>query len=274
MVLLLDIFKNYNQKWIIMRTKNFIAILLLIIGTISCGKDDPNSNSSVLKGIRIGLYIDNGAGGTVEVESMLKQIGCSYSTINKDTILTKNLSNYDIILFPGGDMWVYRSHLTSTGVQKLKEFVQLGGGYIGICAGSYFAASNIIWRGWADEPRQYFTNTGLGIFSGTADGPIDDYAPSYQDPNCKVNINRNHPITSASPQQLDYLYSFGPKYIIADSSGISILGRSTIGNNTVVMAIQYEQGRVFLTALHPEFDDNKTSWGMMKKAILWCSNKL
>jgi len=40
------------------------------------------------------------------------------------------------------------------------------------------------------------------------------------------------------------------------------------------MAVQYEQGRVFLTALHPEFDDNKTSWVMMKNAILWCANKL
>lgn len=259
-----------------MRILKFLSICipLIIAFTISCKKNDSNFDTLVLKDIHIGLYIDKGAGGIAEVESMLVQLGCSYSTINKDTILTKSLSNFDIILFPGGDMWVYRSHLTSIGVKKIREFVQLGGGYIGICAGSYFAASNIIWRGWANETRQYFTNTGLGIFTGTADGPIDDFAPSYQNPNCKVNINRNHPITSDSPQQLDYLYSFGPKYIIADSSGISVLGRSAIGNNTLVMAIQCEQGRVFLTALHPEFDENKTSWVMIKNAILWCSNKL
>ena len=167
------------------------AILILFI---SCENDDPDYNTSELKTINIGLYTDNGAAGIDEVESMLKQLGCLYSTINKDTILTGNLSNYDIILFPGGDMWVYKSHLSSSGVQKINDYVRLGGGYLGICGGSYFAANKIVWRGWADEPRQYFTNTGLGIFSGTADGPIEDYAPSYQDINCKVIINQNHPI--------------------------------------------------------------------------------
>jgi glutamine amidotransferase-like uncharacterized protein len=251
-----------------------IAILLLIIGIFSCGKDDSKKDISELKNIHIGLYVDNGASGIDEVESMLEQMGCYYSTINKNTILTSTLSSYDILLFPGGDMWVYKSHLSTAGVQKIKEFVRHGGGYIGICGGSYFAADKMVWRGWADEPRQYFTNTGLGIFSGTADGPIDDYAPLYQDFNCKVNINRNHPITSDCPPQLDYLYSFGPKYIIADSSCVSVLGRSAIGNNRVVLSVQCEQGRVFLTSLHPEFDGDKTSWVMIKNAILWCSNKL
>lgn len=130
-----------------MKTKDIIAILLIILGSISCAKNDPNFDTSELRNIHIGLYADNGAAGIDEVESMLEQLGCNYSTINKDTILTRNLSNYDIILFPGGDMWVYKSHLSATGVQKIKEFVQLGGGYIGICGGSYFAADNIIWRG-------------------------------------------------------------------------------------------------------------------------------
>lgn len=257
-----------------MKTMNRIAILLIIAGSLSCGKNDPNPDTSELSNIHIGLYVDNGAAGIDEVESMLGQLGCFYSAINKDTILTGNLSNYDIILFPGGDMWVYRSYLSNTGVQKIKEFVQLGGGYIGICGGSYFAADNIIWRGWADEPRQYFTNTGIGLFHGTADGPIDDFAPLYQDTNCKININRNHPITSDSPQQIDYLYSFGPKFIISDSSGVSVLGTTVTGNNTVVLSVQCEQGRVFMTSLHPEFDDDKTSWVMIKNAILWCSEKL
>lgn len=261
----------------IAKTQKFIyciAILLLIAGIVSCGNDDQGTETSALNQIHIGLYTDNGAGSTAEVESMLTQLGCYFSAINRDTILSGNLGNYDILLFPGGDMWVYKSHLTAAGVEKIREFVQLGGGYIGICAGSYFAAEKIIWRGWAGEPRQYFTNTGLGLFSGTADGPVEDFAPLYQDYDCKVNINRNHPVTSDSPLQIDYLYSFGPKFIIADSSGVTILGRSTTGNNTVVMAVQYEHGRVFLTGLHPESDSDKSSWKMMKKAILWCSNKL
>jgi len=265
---------NLNKASIL---KIFLVALLTII---SCKKGlsteplTPGPDAAGLKGIHIGLYIDDGAAGIDMVDSMLNKLGCFYSKINKDTILISNLSNYDIILFPGGDMWVYKNHLNATGVKKIKEYVQLGGGYIGICGGSYFAANKIIWRGWADEPRQYFTITGLGIFSGTADGPIEDYAPTYQDYNCKININRNHPITTDIPQQIDYLYSFGPKFINTDSSNVSVLARSASGNNSVVLAVQCERGRVFLTSLHPEFDNDKSSWTMIRNAILWCSNKL
>jgi glutamine amidotransferase-like uncharacterized protein len=254
--------------------KQVFALSVILIIFFSCENDDRDHDTSGLKNIHIGLYIDNGAAGIDEVESMLKQLGCYYSTINKDSILTSNLSNYDILIFPGGDMWVYKSHLSSSGVQKIKDYVRLGGGYLGICGGSYFAANKIVWRGWADEPRQYFTNTGLGIFSGTADGPIEDYAPSYQDINCKVIINQNHPITYEIPQQIEYLYSFGPKFIIEDSSNVSILGKSASGDNSLVLAVQYEQGRLFLTSLHPEFDNDKSSWKMISNALLWCSKKI
>jgi len=257
-----------------------ILLLLFIVTFSSCKKESTiippslGSDLTELKNIHVGLYIDNGAGGIDQVKSMLNQLGCFYSTINKDTILTSDLNKYDLILFPGGDMWVYKSHLSAMGINKIKEYVQFGGGYIGICAGSYFAADKIVWRGWANEPRRYHTISGLGFFSGIADGPIDDFAPTYQVNNCIVNINRYHPITSDISQQLDYFYSFGPKFIIADSSSVSILGQSASGNNSVVLAIQYKLGRVFLTGLHPEFDDDKSSWKLISNAILWCSNKL
>jgi len=266
---------------ILNKVRFFIILIVALVTIVSCKKETPTNslpntelNLTELKGIHIGLYIDNGAGGIDEVKNMLNQLGCFYSTINKDTILISDLNKYDLILFPGGDMWVYKSHLSATGINKIKEYVQFGGGYIGICAGSYFAADKIVWRGWANEPRQYLTITGLGLFSGIADGPIDDYAPTYQDYNCIVNINRSYPITKDIPQQLDYAYSFGPKFIIEDSSNVSILGRTASGNNSVVLAVQYEQGRVFLTGLHPEFDEDKSSWKMISNAILWCSYKL
>lgn len=248
----------------------FIVIPFFFLSLYSCDKKDNFQETST---IQIGLYTDNGAASTVEVGKMLNELGFVYSKINKDTILTGKLGMYDLILFPGGDMWVYRTHLTSEGIQKIKEYLRLGGGYIGICAGSYFAANKIIWRGWADEPRQNISFTGLGIFSGTADGPVEDFAPTYQDMNCSVNITQDHSITADVPSQLDYLYSFGPKLIPNDNSGVSILGKTAKGDNIVALAFQYEEGRVFLSALHPEFDDDKTSWKMVSNAIIWCAEK-
>ena len=56
-----------------MKTMNRIAILLIIAGSLSCGKNDPNPDTSELSNIHIGLYVDNGAAGIDEVESMLGQ---------------------------------------------------------------------------------------------------------------------------------------------------------------------------------------------------------
>jgi glutamine amidotransferase-like uncharacterized protein len=247
------------------------VLYFILILSVSCEKDKLDFDTSQLKDICIGLYVDNGATDTDEVKSMLNQLNCTCLSINKDTIISGVLENYDIIMFPGGDMWEYKDHLTETGIQKIRSFVQSGGGYIGICGGSYFAADKIIWRGWAGEPRQYLTISGIGIFPGTADGPIEDYAPSYQDYYCKVSIYKGHPITSDVNDQLDYLYSFGPEYIIDDSTDVVILGKSTAGGKNVIIAGQYENGRVFLTSLHPEFDENRTSWKMIRNAIVWCS---
>ena len=255
-----------------MRTLIFLAVL--IIATLTSCSDEVFFDTKELGNVHIGLYVDKGATNIDKVEDMLKQLNCCYTPINKDSILQDFLDHFDVILFPGGDMWEYKNHLSDYGMQNIIHYIQHGGGYIGICGGSYFAAEKIIWRGWANEPRQYLTNNGLGLFHGTADGPLEDFAPSYQKYNCKVNIENCHPITINIQKKLEYLYSYGPKFVISDSSNITVLGYSNTGNHSMILAIEHQNGKVFLTALHPEFDSDKSSWEMISNAILWCSGKL
>jgi len=40
-----------------MKTKNIVAILLKIVESISCGKNDPNFDTSELRNIHIGLHV-------------------------------------------------------------------------------------------------------------------------------------------------------------------------------------------------------------------------
>ena len=141
-----------------------IASILIIY---SCKKDDPiypeyklsNKESS---GIKAGLYLDHGVWDACKIstQSMLAEMNCNYTILNKDSILNGSLNHYNLFIMPGGDMWEYSNTLTSTGMNNIREFVSSGGGYIGICGGSYFAASKIVWRGWANEPRQYLTISG------------------------------------------------------------------------------------------------------------------
>jgi glutamine amidotransferase-like uncharacterized protein len=173
---------------------------------------------------------------------------------------------------PGGDMWTYGSYLSNTGMIKIKDYVHQGGGYLGICGGSYFAATLIVWRGWANEPREYITTNGLNLFQGTADGPIEDFAPTYVDSKCGIVIvQKENPISLNLAEVIEPYYDHGPMFLFNDSTNITTIGRTIKGNKRILLSFQYGSGKVFLTGAHPEADISRTTWVMVKNAIKWCS---
>jgi glutamine amidotransferase-like uncharacterized protein len=258
----------------------YLIVTILII--YSCKKDDSINPEYILSenessGIKIGLYLDSGVWDECRTgtQSMFNEMNCNYTSLNKDSILNGTLNHYNLFIMPGGDMWKYRDFLTTAGMNKIKEYVSNGGGYIGICGGGYFAASKIVWHGWANEPRINISINGLGLFSGTADGPMENFAPTYEDAQCKIKIiDKNHPLCKDVPDVIKPYYSFGPNFIPNDPSNISIIGRTINGDSTVIIAFQHYQGRVFLSGPHFEFDETRSSWGLLKNAILWCSAKV
>ena len=169
-------------------------------------------------------------------------------------------------------MWIYRSYLTSAGIVKIRDYVSQGGGYIGICGGSYFAANQIVWRGWANQPRDSTSIYGLNIVPVIADGPIEDFAPTYVDSKCRIKIVQpGHPLTAGLPDVIEPYYDHGPKFLFNDSLNITILGRTVNGDKKIILSYQYNRGKVFLTGAHPEADNSRTTWLMVKNAIKWCS---
>jgi hypothetical protein len=74
-----------------------------------------------------------------------------YSTT--DVINSNSLSGYDVLVMPGGDAPTYLSN-DEIDSASIKQFVQGGKGYLGICAGAY-AASNYVrgyYSGWGLTP--------------------------------------------------------------------------------------------------------------------------
>jgi glutamine amidotransferase-like uncharacterized protein len=259
-----------------------LFLAAIILGLFCCSKDN-DANPAITDSdfqftgekIDVGLYIDHGVwdGTETTVTNMLKGIECTYTILTKDSILNCNLNRYRVILIPGGDMWEYVSYLTLNGMNKIKDFVSRGGGYFGICGGAYFGTNKITWRGWSGEPRKNISITGLNLGSVDSDGPIEDFAPSYKDVRCKVNIvGKDHTVARNVPNMIEVYYDHGPKFLINDSN-ISIIGSTVKGDKTTMIAFQYGEGRVFLTGQHPEMDDTHISWTLVKNAIKWCSNR-
>ena len=55
------------------------------------------------------------------------------------------LDSADVVVFPGGSGSGQAKSLQEAGRQKVREFVKNGGGYLGICGGSYLATSDYSW---------------------------------------------------------------------------------------------------------------------------------
>ena len=248
------------------------ALCILFLFAVSCQSGfRRNLPDPGLDGVLAGLYDDYGATGVEAVMKMLDGIHCRYELVDSEVIRNEDLQKYSFILFPGGDWWKYRRRLSISGMRNIREYIKEGGNYLGICGGAYFAADGISWHGWENEPRKNFHSRGLGIFPGKADGPLEEFSPDYFEFDCGVNLSELQFITNGLPEAIEYLYSFGPGLIPDDGQPVTVIGKSD-GNNIVITANEYGNGKVFLTSLHPEDDKNNDSWLLVQNAVFWFLN--
>jgi glutamine amidotransferase-like uncharacterized protein len=240
------------------------------------------SNCSSTQAADVAVYSDNGTReeSVLAGEKMFEWMGYAVSLVNADYINDNGLDKFKILYIPGGDMYQYATDLSSQGKKNIKDFIREGGAYIGICGGAFFAAKKVIWRG------QQLSMVSLELFSGTAEGPIDEIIPYPEYGMCQVNIvDTVHPITESGPDSMWILYYWGPALNVENDASAVILGTYNIGNLPVMLAINYGLGRVFLIGTHPEieedsdrdgvefgdeFDDHGSDWDLIKKAVLWC----
>lgn len=213
------------------------------------------------------------------LERMFFWMNYTVELIGADYIDTVGLATFRILVIPGGDMYEYAQDISPKGKEIIRTFVQDGGGYIGICGGAYFASEEVFWQG------NQLPMTPLGLFAGTATGPIDEITsyPNYT--MCKVNIiNHDHPVTESERDSEWMLYYWGPALTPNRDANIAILGNYDRGNQTAMLAFDYYKGKVFLVSTHPEIeedndrdgvsfgnelDDQGSDWDLMQKAVLW-----
>lgn len=230
----------------------------------------------------IALYSDRGAGEfcVTATANMFEWMGHSVELIDAGYINNQELDHFDLICFPGGNMYYYAQDIAISGKDKIRDFIDDGGGYVGICGGAYFTAERVIWQG-----RQ-LPMSPLALFQGTAQGPIDEIAPYPDCVMCAINVVKDeHPITESEPDEIWVMYCYGPMLLPDSGIDIQILGEYVMVEQPAVMAFEYGEGRVFVIGTHPEtdedsdrdgvdfgdeFDDKGSGWDFMQKATLWC----
>jgi glutamine amidotransferase-like uncharacterized protein len=252
------------------------VMLLLALTLGSCG-----NSSKPEERYDIALYDDTGAWqeSVTALGHMFAWMGYSVKVIDAEYINGKSLGGFRALAIPGGDMFEYGRSITESGKEKIREFVDQGHGYIGICGGAYFAAKQTLWQG------SQLSYSPLGIFDGTAAGPNNDIVPYPEYGMCQLVMSDTlFPPDSGATRDEWMLYYWGPVLRPNVGADVAVLGRYAVNDQTAIVAFKYGKGRVFLIGTHPEIeedsdldsvsfgdelDDRGSDWEFMKRATGW-----
>lgn len=97
--------------------------------------------------VRVGVYFDKGAGPSVNdlLFVLSKFNDVSVTRLRADDIRAGKLAELDLLMQPGGSGGGQGRHLGEEGRAAICGFVKDGGGFVGICAGSYLASADYSW---------------------------------------------------------------------------------------------------------------------------------
>ena len=103
----------------------------------------PKASERSKPGLKVAVFVDEGVSST---KSLLKALATDVrlvaSKISASEIRDGKLSQYSVLIHPGGSAKAQSKALGEAGRQKVREFVQNGHGMVGICAGAYLACSD------------------------------------------------------------------------------------------------------------------------------------
>ncbi|QYM80761.1 biofilm PGA synthesis protein PgaB [Horticoccus luteus] len=98
--------------------------------------------------LNIAIYDGPGSGekGIKSVTKRAEQLpGAKVTALEPEEIGTRDLSQFDIIIFSGGSGSAQAKAIGEAGRKNVRQFVEHGGGYLGICAGAYLACAGFDW---------------------------------------------------------------------------------------------------------------------------------
>lgn len=123
--------------------KTAIFFLACLAGTLVAGETTP-------KPVKVAFYLqaDNAYYGTSRthlLSILTKEAGFECQIVTAEDIRAGKLAGFQALIMPGGVASKQAEKLQDDGRQKIRSFVENGGGYVGICAGSYLASNDYSW---------------------------------------------------------------------------------------------------------------------------------
>jgi glutamine amidotransferase-like uncharacterized protein len=240
-----------------------------------------------LTGIKVAVYegVTNEQSSSLSSRTalfwMFRWMNATVDVVTAADIRNDILDSYDIVAIPGGWAWAYYQDLYTSGVTRIRQFVQNGGAFFGVCAGAYFACDSLIWEGGHIE----YT---LDLYPNQGIGPIEEIAPWPDNNMTRINLNKSVEGVdlSGEPDSHMTMYYGGPYFETSGTEGVTTLATYDVNDEPAIIGYEYGQGRIVLSGPHVEweedadrdgvawvnvYDDEGSEWNMMLQISLWLS---
>ena len=120
------------------------CVACLALPLASRGSGQPSADAPPT--IRVAIYAGEGAGEVEQVIRALEEDERFVVTkLDPEDVREGRLENFHVLIQPGGSGSGQAKSLGKEGRQKIRDFVERGGGYVGVCAGSYLASCDYEW---------------------------------------------------------------------------------------------------------------------------------
>ena len=262
-------------------TKTGLTLAMFFFIVTTCFSHASSVNVAfALNGADVAIYNDSRPGkylydygvwpdGVTAIKNMLTTSGRTYEEISDSDLnySTQDFSSlYKVILFPGGYATWYNYFINKTGKERIRSFVKSGGGYLGICAGSYFAVDKVEWGGVTYDDESGYD---LDLFPGTGVGDIKKIADYYAGKWIMYTFNfenENSILSSYKtvPYSEDIIYLGGPYFSTDKGSESKVTTLATFADDGQpgIVAFQYGSGKVVLFGPHPEIEEDSDRDGV------------
>ena len=209
------------------------------------------------------VYSDDGVSATslIHARHMLKSLAPDYriELIDAQGIAHKDwLRDAALFIMPGGADVPYTQRLAGAGNQIIRQYVERGGSYLGICAGAYYGSYFVEFD--KNGPSEVVGERALKFFPGKAIGPI--LAPYDDTTNsgarvASLRMNWQLPIEQSIPGTISVYYNGGGYFENAKAyENVDVVASYQLEDDRLlpaILKIPYKQGTVILSGVHFEY---------------------
>lgn len=219
------------------------------------------------------LIDDSGNGSTVEsvrhcLYTLRRLLAPNYAVIpvNGQMIIQEPWqATCALLVIPGGADMGYCRTLNGEGNQRIKQFVQRGGAYLGFCAGGYYGTRRCEFE-VGNKTLEVIGPRELGFYPGTARGCAFKGFVYHSEKGARavdLKVNKTALTTGTVPDIFKSYYNGGGVFVDAakyQDQGVEVLASYTqeldVDPGEGAAAVVYckvGEGRALLTGPHPEF---------------------